>query len=135
MSTKKANINPLALIACKQKVGEEDSSSIALPVLCWLDAAKRGQCTNTGLNHLTTHVIIASYIAARTKSKLFHDACTVAFDMLRKAALRPGELVALTTTEYTAIRKAFGWYVRSLPNCEVLTLNRACAEAEKIMGA
>lgn len=132
---KKSNINPLLLVAAKQRVGEEDASAIALPVLCWLDAAKRGQCTNTGLNHLTTHVIISSWIAARTKSKAFHDACTVAFDMLRKAAMRPGDLVALTTTEYLAIRKAFGWYIRALPNCEVLTLSRACQEAEKIMGA
>lgn len=132
---KKANINPLMLVAAKQRVGEEDANAISLPVLCWLDAAKRGQCTNTGLNHLTTHVIISSWIAARTQSKTFHDSCTVAFDMLRKAAMRPGDLVALTTTEYQAIRKAFGWYIRALPNCEVLTLSRACQEAEKIMGA
>ena len=135
MSARKANINPLLLVVAKQRVGQEDADAIALPVLCWFDAAKRGLCTNTGLNHLTTHIIIASWIAARTKSKAFHEACTHAFDMMRKAATRPGDTVALTTTEYAVIRKAFGWYIRALPDCEVLTLNRACKEAEKIMGA
>lgn len=128
-------INPLVLVAAKQRVGKDDADAIALPVLVWFDAAKRGQCTNTGLNHLTTHVIIASWIAARTRSKAFHDACSHAFDMLRKAAMRPGDLVALTTKEYEACKKALGWYVRALPNCEVLTLSKACQEAERIMGA
>lgn len=134
MSTRKANINPLVLIACKQKVGADDTNLIALPVLAWFDAAKRGQCNNAGCNFLTTHLIIATYIAARTKSKIFHDACIAAYDKLHKAAGRPGDL-ALTTPEYAALRKAIAWYLRALPNCEVLTLNLACKEAERMMAA
>lgn len=135
MSTKKANINPLLLVAAKQRVGQEDADLIALPVLAWFDAAKRGQCTATGCNHLTTHLIIASYIAARTRSKVFHDAVTKAYDMLRKAAARPTELLDLTTTEYQSLRVAFGWYIRSLPRVEVGLLNQACQAAERMMGA
>lgn len=135
MSTKKANINPLLLVACKQRAGQEDADAIALPLLVWFDAAKRGQCTTTGLNHLTTHVLIGMHIAVLTRSKMFYDICKAGYDMLYKAAGRPGDLVALTTTEYAALKKAFGWYLRSLPNCEVRTLSLACKEAEKIMGA
>jgi hypothetical protein len=134
MSTKKAKINPLLLVAAKQRVGQDDADQIALPVLAWFDAAKRGRCTNVGCNHLTTHLIIATYIAARTKSKAFHDACIKAYNMLHKAAGRPGDL-ALTTPEYSALRVAFGWYLRGLPQCDVGTLNLACKEAERIMGA
>lgn len=136
MSTKKkANINPLVLVAAKQKVGQEDADLIALPVLAWFDAAKRGQCTATGCNHLTTHLIIATAIAARTKSKIFYDICREGYDALMKAAARPTKLLDLTTTEYQKIRKALGWYIRSLPQCEVHHLNMACKHAEKIMGA
>lgn len=135
MSTKKANINPLILVAAKQRAGQDDANSIALPVLIWFDAAKRGQCSNTGLNFLTQHVLIAMHIAVMTNSKRFYDICKAGYDMLYKAAARPGDLVALTTTEYGALKKAFGWYLRALPNCEVAVLSKACFEAEKIMGA
>lgn len=135
MSTKKANINPLILVACKQKVGEEDASQIALPVLIHLDAAKRGQCTGAGCNFLTSHLIMASYIAAATKSKAFHDAVTKAYAMLEKAAARPTSLLDLTTTEYQAIRTAISWYLRSLPRLEVGVLNQACQASAKMMGA
>jgi hypothetical protein len=135
MTRQAPNINPLALIACKQRAGQEDADAIALPVLCWFDAAKRGQCTNTGLNHLTTHVLIAMHIAAMTKSKVLDDICKKGYDMLYKAAGRPGDLLALTTPEYAALKKVFGWYVRALPNCEVAILSAACAKTEKIMGA
>lgn len=135
MSTKKANINPLALIGAKQRVGQEDADAIALPVLAWFDAAKRGECTATGCNHLTTHLIIATAIASRTNSRTFYDICRTAYDQLMKAASRPTKLLDLTTGEYQAIRKAFAWYVRSLPQCQVHDLNMACRHAEKIMGA
>lgn len=133
--TKQLTINPLALVALKQRVGEEDASLIALPVLVWFDAAKRGLCTATGCNHLTTHLIIASYLAARTKSKKFHDIVTAGYAALAKAAARPTDLLDLTTKEYATLRLAIGWYVRALPLVEVSALNEACRAAEKAMCA
>lgn len=133
--TKQLTINPLDLIAFKQRVGQEDADLIALPVLAWFDAAKRGQCTATGCNHLTTHLIIASYLAARTKSKKFHDIVTAGYAALAKAAARPTELLDLTTKEYATLRLAIGWYVRALPLVEVSALNEACKVAEKAMSA
>lgn len=125
--------NPLTLFACKQKVGKEDADKIALPVLIHLDCAKRGQCTNAGTNFLTTHLIIASYIAARTKSKLFHDTVTGAYAALGRAAARPTVLLDLTTSEYRSIRTAISWYLRAIPNVEVGVMAEACAAAERMM--
>lgn len=133
--SKQPNINPLVLVGLKQRVGQEDADLIALPVLAWFDAAKRGQCTATGCNHLTTHLIIASYLAARTKSKKFHDIVTAGYAALGKAAERPTNLLDLTTKEYATLRLAIGWYVRALPLVEVAALNEACKVAEKAMSA
>jgi hypothetical protein len=127
------HLNPLALVACKQRVGKEDANAVALPLMCHFDAAHRGQCTGSGANHLTTHLIIASYIAAATKSKAFHDLVTKAYAMLRKAAARPTKLLDLTTAEYAALKQAFAWYLRALPQIEVGLLAQACAAAEKAM--
>lgn len=127
------NINPLTLIACKQKVGQNDTDQIALPILIHLDCAKRGQCTAPGVNFLTTHLIIASYIAARTKSKLFHDTVTKGYAALKKAADRPTKLLDLTTTEYTAIRTAVSQYLRAMPNVEVGVMSEACRVAARMM--
>lgn len=126
-------INPLLLVAAKQRVGQEDADLIAIPVLAWLDAAKRGLCTATGCNHLTTHLIVASYIAAHTKSKRYHEIITKAYDMLGKAAARPTQLLNLTTPEYQALRAAFAWYLRSLPQVEVGMMAAACKTAERMM--
>jgi hypothetical protein len=115
------HLNPLALVAAKQRVGNEDRDAIALPLMCHFDAAHRGQCTGSGANHLTTHLIIASYLAAATKSKAFHDLVTKAYAMLQKAA------------EYAALKQAFAWYLRALPQIEVGLLAQACAAAEKAM--
>lgn len=130
-----SKINPLLLVAAKQRVGQADTDLIALPLLCWFDAAKRGQCTPVGCNHMTTHLIIGTYIAAHTRSKHYHDLLTKAYDQLAKAAARPGYLLALTTAEYQALRTAFAWYLRSLPMVEVGMLNMACKTAERMMGA
>lgn len=132
---KRDRINPLLLVAAKQPVGQDDADEIALPVLVHLDAAKRGQCTASGVNHLTLHLIIASALASKTRSKAFHDACTKAYSMLEKAARRPTDLLDLTTTEYQALRTAFNWYLRALPKVEVMTLNGACKIGYQFMAA
>lgn len=125
--------NPLALVACKQKVGAEDAALIELPVLIHLDAAKRGQCTNAGVNFLTTHLIIASYIAMRTRSKHFHELVTAAYAALGKASDRPTKLLDLTTGEYQVLRRAIALYLAAMPDVEVGVMAEACAAAEKMM--
>lgn len=126
-------LSPLTLIACKQKVGASDAAQIELPVLIHLDCAKRGQCTNPGANFLTTHLIIASYIAMRTRSKHFHDLVTRGYQALMKASARPTERLDLTTGEYKAVRDALATYLRALPIVEVGVMAEACAAAEKMM--
>lgn len=134
MSTrKKSNINPIALLVGKQRVGQEDADNIILPCLLWLDAAKRGECNPACCNSITLNLIACTYIASRTRSKAFHEAASHAYDMLRKAAQRPGYLLSLTTPEYQALRKAFSWYCRSLPNVELSTMTAGYATAQKMM--
>lgn len=126
-------IAPLLLLSKKQKVGQEDAEAIALPVMIHLDAAKRGQGTNPGLNFLTQHLIIASYIAARTKSKAFHDQVTKAYAALKKAADRPTQSLDLTTSEYQAIKRAIGTYLVAMPEVEVGMMDEACQAARRAM--
>lgn len=128
-------INPLLLVVAKQPVGQEDADQIALPVLVHFDAAKRGQCTAEGCNHLTTHLIIAAHIAAGTKSKTFYETVQRAYACLMKAAARKTKLLDLSTTEYTALRAAFGMYIRALPGLEIARLTAACKHAVAVMAA
>lgn len=132
--TKNLNINPLELLVKKTKVGKEDADDISLMVLLHFDAARRGLCTNPGANFLTRHLIMASYIAARTKSKAFHDAVTRAYNALKKASDRPTETLALTTTEYAAVRMGVAWYLRALPAVEIGVMSEACKVAGRAMG-
>ncbi|CUI03919.1 hypothetical protein BN2497_2615 [Janthinobacterium sp. CG23_2] len=125
--------NPLILLAKKQTVGAEDASSIELMVLIHFDCARRGVCTNPGANFLTTHLIIASYLASRLKSKRFHDQVMRAYGMLCKASERPTATLALTTGEYLAVREALGTYFRNLPSVEVGVMHEACQVAARNM--
>lgn len=129
----KPNINPLILVAAKQKVGKEDADLMALPVLVHFDAAKRGQCTAAGANHLTMHLIVAAYIAAQTKSKAFYDCVQRAYGALMSAAERPTTALDLTTGEYKTMRAAIALYVRALPNVEVWLMNEASKHAVGVM--
>lgn len=126
-------INPLYIIARKQLMSRDDAAQIELPVLIHFDAARRGVCSNAGANFLTTHLIIASFIASRTKSKRFHEQVTKAYEMLTKASERPTKALALTTTEYAAIRIAIASYMRALPSVEVGMMSDACKVAAKAM--
>lgn len=126
-------MNPLELIARKQKVGKEDAESIMLPIMAYLDAAKRSACTTPGANFLAKHLIIASYIAAKSKSRRFHDQVTAAYAALKKASERPTKLLDLTTGEHRAIAVAIKTYLCAMPNVEVGTMRDACAIAAKAM--
>lgn len=126
--------HPLVLIARKQRVGVDDTAQIELPLLLHLDAAKRGRGPAAGANFLSKHIIIGMHIAARTKSHQFYAMMYAASQALHKAVTRPTQELDLTTGEYQAIRKAFSWYLRSLPNVEVGVLSEACKIAERALG-
>lgn len=139
MSTKNRTIDkrhlivPIARLAGKQHVGQEEADELTLPTLVYLDAAKRGACPHAGYNSLATTLLAAASIASQTQSKRFYDMVNSAYQMLVKAGLRPTALLDLTTTEYQAIRSAIAWYVRSLPVIEVGVLSRAYARAQAMM--
>lgn len=124
---------PIARLAGKQRVGQEDADDLTLPTLIYLDAAKRGSCPHAGYNSLATTLLAAASIASQTGSKRFYDLVNGAYQMLVKAGLRPTALLDLTTTEYQVIRSALAWYVRSLPAVEVGVLSRAYARAQAVM--
>lgn len=126
-------MNPIELIARKQKVGKEDADGIGLQLMIHLDAAKRAQCTHSGANFLTRHLIIASYIAAKARSRKFHDQVVKAYSALEKASARPTKLLDLTTGEYKAIALAFKTYLCSLPACEVGTMGDAYIVAQQML--
>lgn len=125
--------NPLLGLISKQRVLQSEADDISLMVLCWLDAAKRGQCNVSGHRFLTTHLIIGSYVASRTRSQRFHEVITAAYNALRKASERPTDLLALTTPEYAALRTGISWYLRSLPLVEIGMMNDACLHAQRVM--
>lgn len=126
--------NPIAKLVGKQKVGQDDANLVALPVLLFLDAAKRGLCPASGFNHLATHLLVAAAIASQSKSQEYHSAAARGYTALLKAGARPTKLLELTTPEYKAIREAVSWYVRSMPNVELGMMVKACAHADRIMG-
>lgn len=127
------HLNPLAIIAAKTPVGQEKADELTLPTMIYLDAAKRGACPHAGYNSLATTLLAAASIASQTKSKTYYDLVHKAYDLLVKAGLRPTALLDLTTAEYTAIRAALMWYVRSLPTVHVGVLSRAYARAQAMM--
>ena len=126
-------MNPLNLLARKQKVGQADAELIMMPVMAYLDAAKRSACENQGADFLTKHLIIASYIASKLKSRRFHDQVTAAYAALKKASERDTKLLDLTTGEHKAITAALKTYLCALANVEVGTMNDACLVAAKAM--
>lgn len=136
MSTKrkaKPVISPLMVMAAHQKVGQDDTDMMALPVLIHLDIAKRGQADATCANFLTKHILVALSLGSKSGNRAFYDLAGRAYDALAKAAARPDEFLRLTTGEYQALRSMVSAYLRVLPTVTVGMLNLACANAERIL--
>lgn len=126
--------NPLYRLVGKQHVGQADTDTIAMQLLVFFDAAKRGQLANNGHEFLTKHLIIASFVAARTKSKAFHDLVMIGYNALVKASDRETRLLDLTTGEYQSIKTALDWYLRALPKVEIGVMNAARMVADERLG-
>ncbi|TFW15949.1 hypothetical protein [Duganella callida] len=122
-------LNPLALLAGKQLVGQEEGDKTALLVLIALDAAKRGAAPASLANTLTEHLLTSAAIWSQQGNRRLYDVAVEAWMALGKACARPTALLDLTTGEYLAIRRAIGFYVRALPRLEVGALAAAYAKA------
>jgi hypothetical protein len=123
-------INPLVRIAAKTKVGAAETDKIALVVLTALDAAKRGAAPASLANTLTEHLMVGILLWARQGNRALYDTATAAWLALCKACARPTDLLDLTTSEYAAIRKAVGYYLRAIPQLEAGILVGAFLEAQ-----
>ncbi len=125
------HINPLALLAAKQLVGQEEGDKTALLVLIALDAAKRGAAPAGLANSLTEHLLTSAAIWSQQGNRPLYDTAVVAWTALLKACARPTALLDLTTGEYGVIRLAISNYVRALPQLEVGALAAGYAKALK----
>lgn len=126
-------LSPLDVIAMNQKVGQADTDAIALPVLIHLDIAHRGLGDANCANFLTKHILIALTIGSKSGNRPFYDIAGDAYDALRKACARPTEVLSFTTSEYKAMRRMIGAYLRVLPTATVGMMNFACMNAERIL--
>lgn len=122
--------SPLMQIAAKTKVGAEESDKIALVVLTALDAAKRGAAPASLANTLTEHLMVGILLWARQGNRALYDTATAAWLAMCRACARPTDLLDLTTSEYSAIRKAISYYLRAIPQIEAGILVGAFLEAK-----
>ena len=127
-------MTPFDLIALKQKVGREYADEAALFVLIHFDAAKRGRLEPIGYNFISRHLVMAQYIFAKLKAPEYLLLARLAGTAWQNAGARPGELVSLTTNEYTAMRAGLAAYFRTLPKIEAGTYRQACNVADQVMG-
>lgn len=127
------SFSPLNLIAMKQKVGQADADTIALPLLAHLDGAKRGRGSVGCHQFLTLHLIIAVAIASQIGARKFYDQGVAAYAALEKSAARPTKELDLTTGEYKVIRAAFASYLCALPQLEIATMYKASQHAARVM--
>lgn len=132
---KSSLINPLMVIAGKNRPDQESIDKIHMVALVALDAAKRGKCPNSLANTLTEHLMVGVLLWARQGNRALYDTAVAAWLAMGKACQRPTDLLDLTTTEYQAIRKAMQYYLRAIPKLEVATLAGAFLEAQKKLSA
>lgn len=126
---KTASRNTLALFTAKQPVPRELRESLSLELLLALDAAKRGKATDRMCNVLSMYLMAACMIWAKYKKRTKYDECSLAWNALLKAALRPTEALDLTTKEYAQLRAAVVSFVDGLRVMEVGVLTYAIKDA------
>lgn len=132
---KSSVINPLMLIAAKNKPDQESVDKIHMVVLTALDAAKRGKCPNGLANTLTEHLLVGVIMWSKMGNRPLYDRAVTAWTAMGNACQRPTELLDLTTTEYKAIRHALQYYLRAIPQLEIGKLASLFLEAQRKMAA
>lgn len=128
-------INPLVVIAGKNKLPQKDIDDIHWDALVALDAAKRGHATGHLANKLRDHVMTCVVLWAGVGNRALYEGAVNAWNALVKAFSRPTVLLDLTTTEYQAIRKAISYYLRAMPQLEAKMLTGAFLEAQRKLNA
>lgn len=128
-------INPLMLIAAKNKPDQESIDKIHMLTLVALDAAKRGKCPTPLANSLTEHLLVGVLMWSRMGNRPLYDRAVTAWNAMVKACQRPTELLDLTTGEYQAIRHALQYYLRAIPQMEVGKIASLFMEAERKLAA
>lgn len=121
------------IIERKSKVSPDQADNIAQIVLTALDAAKKGLAPNSMGNTLYEHVLTAGLLWKLTGNMALMNRTQEAIDALGKAFRRPGEMITLTTSEYTALREALGYYLRNMKRIEVGRLADANKAARRHM--
>jgi len=132
---KSSVINPLMLIAAKNKPDQESVDKIHWVVLTALDAAKRGKCPNSLANTLTEHLMVGVLMWSKMGNRPLYDRAVAAWLAMGKACQRPTELLDLTTTEYQAIRHALQYYLRAIPQMEIGKIASLFLEAQRKLAA
>lgn len=111
-------MDPLTRLAAKTLLGKDEVDRISLIVLIALDAAKRSAANHALTNTLSEHLCAATILWSSRNNRSMYDRSNEGFQALAKAADRPTELLDLSTSEYTKIRTAVGYYLRALPLLE-----------------
>lgn len=133
--TKGSVINPLMLIAAKNKPDQESVDKIHMVVLTALDAAKRGKCPNGLANTLSEHLLVGVIMWSKMGNRPLYDRAVKAWLAMGKACQRPTDLLDLTTTEYQAIRHALQYYLCAIPQLEIGKLASLFLEAQRKLAA
>jgi hypothetical protein len=121
-----APINPLLLIAAKNRIPQEDADTISTLVLICLDEVKRGRAPNSITNTLTEHLATAQALWAGMENRPLYKQAVECWALWCRACNRdPSKPIALTTGEYQAVRQTVNYYLRSMTQLEVGRLVKA----------
>lgn len=126
-------INPLTVIAAKNKLPQSDVDDIHWDALIALDAAKRGKATGHLANKLRDHVMTCVVLWRNKGNRALYENAVEAWNALVKAFQRPTELLDLTTTEYQLIRRSLSYYLRAIPQLEIGVLTGSFIEAQRVI--
>lgn len=129
----KTGLNPLEVLALHQKVGQEDTDAIALPLLLHLDAAHRGRGNTASADFLFQHLVTAQIMASRAGNRVIYNLSMNAINALVKAIARPTDTLSFTTGEYQAIRKCIAVYLRVMPTATVKAVAYAGHKAVEVL--
>jgi hypothetical protein len=115
-----APINPLLLIAAKNRIPQENADTISTLVLICLDEVKRGRAPNSITNTLTEHLATAQALWAGMENRPLYKQAVECWALWCRACNRdPSKPISLTTGEYQAVRHTVSYYLRSLTQIEV----------------
>lgn len=120
-------------LVLKQQLGQKDADDLSLPVLVYLDAAKRGEAGVGPENALVRWVLMAQVIGSKSGNRRFYDLAVAAGKALFGACGRGNDLLALTTGEYVALKKLMAAYLSILPTMQMKLFLFAVNRSEQLI--